>query len=684
MTSDAGNAVSQKPHRWTPWVAPVLILLAVMFAYHNALDGPFIFDDHDFMVRDTSIRKLWPPTREGQGARRPVGKFTLAINYALAAPTPDKPLSPWGFKLGNVIIHALAALTLYGVVRRTLLTPQLAPRLGNSAEWLAGISALLWAVHPLHTQAVTYAIQRFESLMGLFYLFTLYAFIRASVASDRPTCVAWATVAVIASALGMGTKEVMASAPVIVLLYDRCFLASSFREAMRQRWRIHLAIAATWGVIVALVALDILYPTVAATSGFGIQTVKPLEYALSQPGVVLHYLRLSVWPRPLVLDYLWPIARTSAEIVPPLIAIGVLLAATCWALVRHPPLGFLGAWFFGILAVTSSIVPIADLAMEHRVYLPLAAVIALAVITVKLTIDRLAIRHLSHVRLTLAAILAFGAVALVLAELTTERNFDYESAKSIWNDTAEKRPHNWRAHRNLAAAFADDFDYEKAEEHYDKSLEIFPNDADGRRLHAHVLLFLGRPEEAVREFRAALALRPGDEAIAMPLAETLARLGRLSDSAPIFRDVITKNPSNADALSALGNIELLRGDASKSISLQRQAVSIRPDSAEFKRRLAASLARVAQPRSQEAEEAVRMAREASDAMSGVSAIALDTLADALVRNGDPKAAADALLRAIVILEQTGAKEPARMLTEKRASLLKSETRGAATTPAGTP
>ena len=670
--------------RWTPWVAPVVIVLAIVFAYHNALGGPFIFDDYDFMLKDTSLQKLWPPTREGQGARRPVGKFTLAINYALAAPTPEKPLSPWGFKLGNVIIHALASLTLYGIVRRTLRTPRLAPRFGDAAEWLAGITALLWAVHPLHTQAVTYAIQRFESLMGLFYMLTLYAFIRAATSDRRAGLVGWSCVAVLASALGMGTKEVMATAPVLVILYDRCFIAGSFREALRRRCAVHLAIAATWGVIAGLVLLDVLYPTVVATSGFGIQSVKPLEYALSQPGVILHYLRLAAWPRPLVLDYLWPIARTPAEIVPPLIAILVLLAATCWALVRHPPLGFMGAWFFGILSVTSSVVPIADLAMEHRVYLSLASVIALVVIAVKLSIDRFARNAASHVRLTLASLLSAAAVSVAMAVLTTERNEDYDSAKAIWSDTVAKRPGNWRAHRNLAAALADDFDYENAEKHYRASLDIFPNDADGRRLHAQVLLFLNRPEDAAKEFQAAYSLRPDDPMIAMPLGETLARLGRLPEAARVFEAVIAKHPADADAVSALGNVELIRGDAAAAVASQRRALAIRPDSAEFKRRLAASLVKVAKSGSREADEAVRLAREANETLRGSSPIALDTLADALASAGDTKGAADALLRAIMILERRNAKTPARMLAAKRDALLKLESHSPETHPANAP
>ena len=134
--------------------------------------------------------------------------LTLAANYALGG------TNVWGYHAFNLAIHVLAALTLYGIVRRTLLRPGLWERFGASAEWVALAVAAVWTVHPLQTESVTYIIQRCESMMGLFYLLTLYSFIRA-VESPRP--VRWQVVTVAACLLGMGTKEVMATAPLLVL-----------------------------------------------------------------------------------------------------------------------------------------------------------------------------------------------------------------------------------------------------------------------------------------------------------------------------------------------------------------------------------------------------------------------------------------------------------------------------------
>ena len=179
---------------------------------------------------------------------RPLLNLTLAVNYALGG------LNPWGYHAINLAIHILAALTLFGVLRRTLAvwgvgcgvrgeeshdtarstsrTPHPTPH-----TFLAFAIALLWAVHPLQTELVTYIVQRAESLCGLFYLLTLYCFIRGASRPPSPgrRTSLWYLAAVVFCFLGIATKEVMVTAPVMVFLYDRTFFASSFRQSLRQR-----------------------------------------------------------------------------------------------------------------------------------------------------------------------------------------------------------------------------------------------------------------------------------------------------------------------------------------------------------------------------------------------------------------------------------------------------------------
>ena len=345
-----------------------MIVLAGLAAYSDSFHGPFIFDDRSF-IEAPAARSLWPPGPILSG-QRPVVQASLALNRIIGGPGAT------GYHLFNVAMHLLAALTLFGVVRRTLRMPALRGRFDEkTGAALAFCAALLWALHPLQTEAVTYVIQRTESLMALFYLVTLYCFIRAVKSPDR---VAWHIAAVAACALGMGSKEVMVSAPLIVLLYERTFVAGSFREALRRHWGLYLGLAATW-LILARSVLEAFGPR-AQSAGFNLPGLTSLQYAQSEFGVILHYLRLAFWPAGLCLDYDWPIAKSAADIAPGAIVVGILLAATIWALVRRPVWGFAGAAFFLVLAPTSSIMPIKDLAFEHRMYLPLAALVATVVL----------------------------------------------------------------------------------------------------------------------------------------------------------------------------------------------------------------------------------------------------------------------------------------------------------------
>jgi tetratricopeptide (TPR) repeat protein len=453
-------------------LAVLTIIVAAAVAYSNSFRGPFIFDDIAAIQRNESIRNLFsaeiliPPGRITV-ARRPLANLSFAINYAISG------LAVTSYHIGNLLIHVLAALALFGIVRRTLLLPPMRGRFGAASTGLATAVALIWAIHPLQTESVTYIVQRAESLMGLCYLLTLYAVIR-SASSERPH--RWHAAAVAACALGMGAKEVMATAPIVVLLYDRAFLSGSFREAFRRRKRLYFGLAATWAVLAAIM---LLYEGPGA-AGFGISAVAPWRYALTQPGVLLHYLRLTFWPQPLCLDYAWPLTTEFWQIVPQTLALAALLAATAWALVRQPALGFLGAWFFLILAPTSSVMPIDDACFEHRMYLSLAAPVAAAAVAAYAAAERLLRRPKESQqarRRRVFGILALPALcaAAGLGMLTFQRNAQYRSRFSIWEDVTRNRPKNPRGWSNLGLAYADAGRFDDAFREYDEALKLNPD-----------------------------------------------------------------------------------------------------------------------------------------------------------------------------------------------------------------
>ncbi|MGE5199514.1 MAG: hypothetical protein ACM3H9_07720, partial [Rhodospirillaceae bacterium] len=267
--------------------ALVVLLLAgaATAAYQTSFAGVFVFDDEFAIQRNPNIRTLWPISRalsappESPVSARPVASLTLAVNYALAPAgardvmAPGGPDAPpdvtarfldnvWGYHAMNLALHVLAALAVFGVVRRTLASSRLRPSFGPASRALASAVALVWVVHPLTTDAVTYVTQRTEILMGLFYLLTLYCAIRGAEPGLGPAWRrAWAAAAVLACALGMGSKQTMVTAPFVVFVWDWIFGPRAPETATAEgqgavgatpprapwlRWRLYAGLAATW------------------------------------------------------------------------------------------------------------------------------------------------------------------------------------------------------------------------------------------------------------------------------------------------------------------------------------------------------------------------------------------------------------------------------------------------------
>lgn len=351
-----------------------LIVAAGILAYWNSFSGPFVFDDVASVVENQQIRDwrhvggLLTSERELPVAGRPLVNASFALNYALGG------LDVRGYHAWNVAVHLACALLVFALVRLTLEQPALRDRFGPRASDLAFAVGLLWALHPLNTEAVDYVTQRTETMMALFYLATLVASVRgAAEASPRR----WPIVAVALCAAGMACKESMVTAPVMVALYDRAFVFGSLKEAFARRWRLYVGLAATWLILVLLLQTGARVYSAGFSAGVGVWT-----YLLNQTVMIVRYLYLAIWPWSLVSNYGWPAPLTLADVLPQAAIVCALLAATVVAMFRWPPLGFAGCWLFLTLAPTSSVVPIAtEVGAERRMYLPLVSLIALVIVS---------------------------------------------------------------------------------------------------------------------------------------------------------------------------------------------------------------------------------------------------------------------------------------------------------------
>lgn len=569
------------------------LILAIVTAYLTSFPGALVFDDIEAIANNPTIRHpgldmflIAVGPQGGTLSGRPVPNLTLALNYAVSGS------ALWSYHAGNLLIHVLAALTLFGLVRRTLNRPPLGGKYGDQALFLGLVIAGLWALHPLQTESVTYLVQRVESLMGLFYLLTLYCFARAA---DSPRPGRWLVASFLACLTGMGCKEVMVSAPLLVLLYDRTFVAGSWRETWHRRRWFHVSLLSTWLLLAILV---IATHNRSGTAGLG-TAVSWWEYLLTQCRAIVHYLRLSLWPRPLVFDYGTTVITGLAPVAAQATLLLLLLLGTGWALVRKPPLGFLGAWFFLILAPSSSVVPVATQTMtEHRMYLSLAAVIVLVVLLLQRRLGR-------------AALPIWLALALALGATTARRNIDYHSPLGLWADTARKLPTNARAHNTagaylLAAGRIDEararfltalrLDPRHANTHYnygnllvrtgepgaamaeyETALQLDPKLADAHVNLGNLLDQQGRPAAAVIHYEKALQLDPGAPDIHAYLGAALLQLGRPAEARENFQTAVELEPGRAEYWNQLGQAELEQGHLAAARRAVERALQLKPD-----------------------------------------------------------------------------------------------------------
>jgi tetratricopeptide (TPR) repeat protein len=618
MTATKGNIL----------VCSAALVVLTLAVYANSLHAPFLFDDLDSITGNPTIRSLHPlsgvlaPIHGGQSvAGRPFLNLTLAVNYAWSG------TDPWSYHLVNLGVHLLAGLTLFGIVRRTW--PRwLKAKSGSGGEALAHSSkpspeagrdepaallpafavALLWTLHPLQTESVTYVIQRAESMAGLFYLLTLYCFIRG--ATDGSP-LAWFSGAVTACFLGMATKEIVVSAPLLVMLYDRTFLSGSFRLAWRRHWRVYSGLIAGWLLLASLVAGS--GWNRGGSIGFG-ANAGWWNHLLTQFPALAHYLYLSFWPHPLVFEYGIEWVDRIAPILPAIVVVVGLIWTTIIGLRRASPLGFLGAGFLAILAPTSLLPAGSQMTVEHRMYLPLAAIITGAVAT-------------CFARWGRKSALGLVVLGLGLGLLTARRNADYHSAITIWTDTVAKRPDNALAHSSLAGALASAGQREDAVAHYEESLRLQPKQPEAHNNLGSLLVAMERPTEAVEHLRRALDGNPSYVAAHINLGNALLDMNRTSEAMAEFETALRLQPDHPGAHYNLGNALASIGRLPEAIIHYQAALQQDPQNAEVHDNFGSALAQ-----SGRLEEAIRQYKMALQ-LDASSAETHNNLGNALLLSG---------------------------------------------------
>ncbi|MCY3004327.1 MAG: tetratricopeptide repeat protein, partial [Planctomycetota bacterium] len=519
--------------RWLALLSPLVVALLALAAFSNGADGVFVFDDHIDITDNVAIREPWPPWRVilDQGQSGVSGRPLVALSYALNHEAFGYATPGWHWT--NVVVHLLVALAVLGCVRRALELPRFAARWGTRARWIALVVASTFAVHPFATGVVMYRGQRVESMMALFFALTLYAAFRSFASPDSK---GWRRLAVLACWLGTGCKEVIVGAPLLVLLFDALFVSGSWKGALAARRGMYAGLFASW---LAIVALVVLAQGRSESVGFDYGHVGLWSYLTTQAWAVPEYLRLCLWPNPLVFDYGTQPVVDVGSWLPGALVVLTLLAATAYGLLRRNGLAFLGAVWFVILAPTSSFLPIVtELVVKHRAYLPSAAVHLALVLAVATLLERLP----SAARVAAAAI-ALGVVG-TFAALTHARNEVYKSELGLWADTVAKVPHNARAQ----ACYGNDLRVagrvDEAGERYKEAARLDPENPDWAANWGTWLLDRGRYDEAIVHLRLVRDEDPDNDHALYMLAVAHAQRGEHAESIAHLERAIALNPEN--------------------------------------------------------------------------------------------------------------------------------------------
>ncbi len=560
-------------------IALFVIAASTVLVYSNTFDASFHFDDIPGIVRNDSLRDLsrqWPPS-----GNRWLGYVSFAFNYRLGG------LEVFGYHLANLLIHTCNGLLVFWLTAITLRTPTL--RFAEAGplvrRYLPLAAGLLFAVHPVATEAVTYIVQRFTSLATLFYLLSLalYVHARLSLDEDHPSKTRAACIyglSVVAAAAAMKTKEISFTLPLVAAGYELLF----FRPGRRLLLLVpHVATA-------LLVPLGLaahgqrLWDVLGDASHFAAETPKIPRwvYLLTQSRVVVTYLRLLLLPIGQNVDYDFPLSHSLAD-PSVLFALAVLLAvAACGAFLvfrareanrAEGVLVFLGiAWFFVTLSVESSIIPIRDVIFEHRLYLPSAGTAVALGTALFWAIERMRLR-------TSLARQAAVALLLTVAPLgvaTYARNFVWKNELTLWRDVVSKSPGKARPHNNLGNALIDQEATSEAVNELLAALKIAPRYAKAWSNLSRAYAKQGRADDAITAASAVLALKPADAHAHNNLGIAYEAKGRVDDALREYVEAIRLEPSVAGFHNNLGGAFQSKGQLDHAMREYREAIRLEP------------------------------------------------------------------------------------------------------------
>lgn len=534
----------------------LLITIAILITYLHIAHAPFIFDDalyiseNPFVTTPGMLRGIPADDIEGFSRTRYLAYLSFRGNYILGGD------EPFGYHAVNIGIHIANSLLAYIFITLLVRAAGVAP----GAIPLA--VALLFALHPVQTQAVTYITQRFTSLCAMFYLCSIACYAAYRQLGRAPLY--W--ISLPSAIAAMLNKEIAFTLPLAIGMYEL-----AFHKGDKKRLVPLVPFAA---MLLVIPTIRLLHASSISLASASMLRYSRHDYLITQFRVMATYLRLLALPVNQTLDYDYRLSTSLAEpaVLASLALIFAIAACGVWLTVRRQGLlrlaGFGIIWFFLTLLVESSVVPLGDLIFEHRLYLPsLGAALALGA-----TAAYIAKRH----QLNKKAVAAVAAcVILALGVAAYERNTVWTSMSGIWNDTLIKSPLKARVHANYGVGLAADGDAEGAIRELQAAIKLDPAEAKAYFNLGNIYADRNMPQKAIELYEKSIALKP--------VAATYANLGDIYTEQQMYdkaADAISKaielNPSDPIAQNSMGILQSRMARHDLAIKYFEKAIELSP------------------------------------------------------------------------------------------------------------
>lgn len=543
----------------------LLVAIFGVILYSNTFHVPFYFDDYDSIIDNPVVKNLQNyshlPSLFNFNDRY-LSYLTLALNYHFSA------LNPFGYHLVNIVIHVFSSLLVILLFRTLTETPILSGMFDEKSKLYAGLFAgLIFAAHPIQTQTVTYIVQRMTSMASLFYLAAAITYLKARItwASGDGSKTRRIFLVVLFSLLcllfflcGIWSKQIVISLPLSFILFEFLFLLNRDGKSSKT---VIIIISAAFSAAAAGYILLFGLPVEA-------DNISRTSYFITEINVLVDYLKMLFIPISQNIDYAFPLSDSFFKLrtMIDLLLLLALLYAAFILRKNQPIISFAIIWFFITLSVESSIIPIRDVKIEHRLYLPMAG-FAIAISSTVFKYSRK---------------ISFGTGVLILliviySSLTFARNTLWNNPAEMWSDVISKSPgkdrpylargayylhndridlsipdfemavklnrNNYRAWDNLGYAYQAKNDFNKALQSHDMALQINPRSAISYNNRGVCYIYQKEWDKALLDFQEAVSLNQGYADAYFNVGYVYFHKQEFSLSVQAFEKALVLNPS---------------------------------------------------------------------------------------------------------------------------------------------